>query len=117
MEWQNKSDLEIEFLKKVFDVDNKNYHAWSYRIWLCEHFNIYESELKEVEYYIEEDIGNNSAWSYRYFIYYKLGITLEKLKSSELPYIFRYLLINFRFIFEKIKIDPTNEASWNYLKG
>jgi len=44
---------EIAQLQNVFDVDNKNYHGWGYRykfvdnksIWLCEHFNLYKSEL------------------------------------------------------------------------
>ena len=31
-------DSEMEFLRDIFDSDRKNYHAWSYRIWLIERF-------------------------------------------------------------------------------
>ena len=29
---------EMEFLAEIFDSDAKNYHAWTYRIWLVERF-------------------------------------------------------------------------------
>ena len=32
------TDEEMEFLDEIFDSDRKNYHAWSYRIWLIERF-------------------------------------------------------------------------------
>ena len=32
------TDAEMEFLEEIFDSDRKNYHAWSYRIWLIERF-------------------------------------------------------------------------------
>ena len=36
----NEMDLqaEMEFMRKIFDSDRKNYHAWGYRIWLIERF-------------------------------------------------------------------------------
>lgn len=74
---------EIEFLHKIFDDDNKNYHGWSYRVWLCEKFKLYEEEMKEVEYFLEEDIGNNSAWNYRYFVLTKIPFDF----NTELEYI------------------------------
>ena len=39
------------------------------------------SQIKNIEYYIEEDIGNNSAWNYRYFLL-KNSINKESLKEE-----------------------------------
>jgi len=61
-------DAELEFLAKIFASDSKNYHAWSYRVWLVERFSLWEGELEYVEKLLDQEVTNNSAWSYRYFI-------------------------------------------------
>jgi protein farnesyltransferase/geranylgeranyltransferase type-1 subunit alpha len=61
-------DAEIEFLRKIFESDSKNYHAWSYRIWLVERFSLWEGELEYVEALLDKEVTNNSAWSYRFFL-------------------------------------------------
>lgn len=40
---------EKEFLEDIFISDAKNYHAWSYRIWLVEHFKLWEGEFDMIE--------------------------------------------------------------------
>ena len=42
-------------MEDIFISDAKNYHAWSYRIWLVEHFSLWEGELEDVERMIKED--------------------------------------------------------------
>ena len=42
---QMNLDAEMEFMREIFDSDRKNYHAWSYRIWLIERFQLWENEL------------------------------------------------------------------------
>ena len=37
---------EMEYLRKIFESDAKNFHAWSYRIWLVERFQLWEGELE-----------------------------------------------------------------------
>ena len=66
--YQNEFDSEKEFLADIFESDAKNYHAWSYRIWLVERFQLWDGELDYVDHLLDEDVCNNSAWSYRYFI-------------------------------------------------
>jgi protein farnesyltransferase/geranylgeranyltransferase type-1 subunit alpha len=61
-------NAELEFLKLIFQSDSKNYHAWSYRVWLVERFSLWEGELEYAESLLDEEVTNNSAWSYRYFI-------------------------------------------------
>lgn len=82
------------------------------RIWLCQYFDLFESEIAEIEYYIEEDIGNNSAWNYRYFL------LKQRMTEPRLPEELKYVVsIIVSYVFEKIQVKPNNEAAWNYLKG
>lgn len=67
---------ELDFLGKIFASDAKNYHAWSYRVWLVERFSLWEGELEYAESLLDYEVTNNSAWSYRYFI-------LNKQPNSE----------------------------------
>jgi protein farnesyltransferase/geranylgeranyltransferase type-1 subunit alpha len=69
----NKCDLasEMEFLDLIFESDQKNYHAWSYRIWLVERFQLWATEKDFIEKLMNIDSSNNSLWSYRYFILHK----------------------------------------------
>ena len=59
---------EKPFLQDIFDSESKNYHAWSYRVWLIERFQMWEGEMDAVEELLDENVCNNSAWSYRYFL-------------------------------------------------
>ena len=61
----------MQFLDEIFERDCKNYHAWGYRIWLVERFQLWSNEMKLVERLMEEDATNNSIWSYRNFLLYK----------------------------------------------
>lgn len=61
-------------MREVFDSDAKNYHAWSYRVWLVERFGLWQNEMKEVERLLDEDVCNNSVWSYRYFLLHRSPI-------------------------------------------
>ena len=37
---------EMAFLRLIFESDAKNFHAWSYRIWLVERFQLWNGELE-----------------------------------------------------------------------
>ena len=76
----DKLDISTEraFLDAIFDSDRKNYHAWSYRIWLIERFQLWEDEIDFVDQMLSLDRGNNSVWSYRYFILNKAPVGLFK---------------------------------------
>jgi len=71
-------DDEMIFLRAIFDSDRKNYHAWSYRIWLIERFQLWTNELDFVDEMLAIDGENNSVWSYRYFILNKSPVGLFK---------------------------------------
>ena len=59
---------EMDFLDKIFDSDTKNFHAWSYRVWLIERFQLWDGELDFCNKLMDADVFNNSLWSYRYFL-------------------------------------------------
>jgi len=82
----NDFEAEMDFLAQIFAEESKNYHAWSYRIWLVERFTLYEGELEYAESLLDDDVCNNSAWSYRFFILTKMPDslygTLEHARSE-----------------------------------
>ena len=49
------TEKEMSFLDAIFDSDAKNYHAWSYRIWLVERFQLWDGELEFVNKLLDED--------------------------------------------------------------
>ncbi|ODV84630.1 hypothetical protein CANARDRAFT_235937 [[Candida] arabinofermentans NRRL YB-2248] len=98
---------EFEIVARVLDEDEKNYHVWSYRKWLVETFNLYnsESELKYTADLLNKDVRNNSAWNHRFVV--SLGESLSQdVFQRELDYVKKM-----------IGVAPTNPSSWNYLKG
>lgn len=83
---------EIASICQVLEMDNKNYHAWAYRVWVCNKFQLYEEEKDQIEWMLEVDIGNNSAWVYRRFLKDNLLEkgkieSLEVLVAEELNYV------------------------------
>jgi protein farnesyltransferase/geranylgeranyltransferase type-1 subunit alpha len=120
---------EQDFLQKMFDLDAKNYHVWSYRQWMVRHFNLWDSEreMHDVEALLNSDVRNNSAWNHRYFLRFapreglaagmpttnaegeprgRLQVVDEELIDAELE-----------FAKEKILLAPNNRSPWVYARG
>ena len=79
---QHKADFQKEkdFLYDIFCSDSKNYHAWGYRLWLVERFELWDGELEFVNEELSEgEFTNNSLWSYRYFILMKTRLFTKEL--------------------------------------
>jgi protein farnesyltransferase/geranylgeranyltransferase type-1 subunit alpha len=97
-------------MSKIFESDSKNYHAWSYRVWLIERFSLWEGELEYAESLLDKEVQNNSAWSYRYFLLNKCpnsqAGTLEHARAE-----LTYLQVR------RLPQDYSNEAAWVYLRG
>ena len=109
------TDEEMDFLTEIFDSDRKNYHAWSYRIWLIERFQLWAEELEFVDEMLEEDKGNNSVWSYRYFILNKAPIGLFK---QDAPGTLGFVKSEVELVINHwLPKDLCNEACWCYLRG
>lgn len=100
---------ELDSMRMTLELDSKNYHCWVYRKWLCETFDMYESEMVEVEKYLDNDVYNNSAWSYRFFLYNRGKhqlFTDDKAISAEIEYVSK-----------RLQSEENNESAWNYLNG
>ncbi|KAJ3010761.1 UNVERIFIED_CONTAM: CAAX geranylgeranyltransferase alpha subunit [Siphonaria sp. JEL0065] len=98
---------EKKYINDQFEIDAKNYHAWSYRQWLVRKFNAWEQELEDIDNLIEQDCRNNSAWNHRYFYFTSRpeGFDADSL-SKEI-----------QFSLDHVRKTPNNESPWNYLKG
>jgi protein farnesyltransferase/geranylgeranyltransferase type-1 subunit alpha len=95
-----KAKEELAFIRKGLQVDEKNYHTWSYRQWILAHFggtghtiiattrsaseenrlenvgdnSLWEGELDFIDSMLNSDIRNNSAWHHRFFVVWACGI-------------------------------------------
>eukprot|EP01083_Nonionella_stella_P051102 135693_1 len=106
VEWLKDPSQELMTTERVLENDTKNYHAWSHRLWANQHFDMWDNELSFTEKLIENDIRNNSAWNHRYTVIKSTsGFTSEVIEREE------------RFVCDRIKKCPSNESSWNYLRG
>lgn len=80
-----------------------------YRKWLCDTFDLFESEKQAIEAYLGVDVMNNSAWTYRFYLYNRgelRGMQSKAFIQQEIDY-----------VKEKLTIEPRNEAAWNYING
>eukprot|EP01147_Barroeca_monosierra_P005443 gene5442-7159_t len=110
LEQLGDGSAEMEFTKNMLDIDEKNYHAWTYRQWAMTHFNLFPKLRQEglgfADDMLEKDVYNNSVWNHRYFVIEKTtGFTPEVIERE------------LKFTLEKIELAPHNESSFNYLKG
>ncbi|KAL5990952.1 hypothetical protein ACLOJK_011858 [Asimina triloba] len=99
---------ELEFTKKIFVADAKNYHAWSHRQWVLQALGGWEDELDYCQLLLEDDVFNNSAWNQRYFVITRSPLLggLLAMRDSEVTY-----------AAEAIRTNPENESPWRYLRG
>lgn len=81
------SDELADLDENIFTLDAKNYHAWSYRIWLTKRYaasDTLKNELETTNRLIQDNPFNNSAWNYRYFLYVQLNVQQEDIASDEI---------------------------------
>ncbi|KAI9341885.1 hypothetical protein BDR26DRAFT_859750 [Obelidium mucronatum] len=98
---------EKKYINNQFEIDCKNYHAWSYRQWLVRKFNAWDQELDDINKLLVQDCRNNSAWNHRYFYFTNRpeGFSKEDLEEE------------IQFCLQHVRKTPNNESPWNYLKG
>eukprot|EP01022_Parablepharisma_sp_SALTPOND_P032970 TRINITY_DN87976_c0_g1_i1.p6 TRINITY_DN87976_c0_g1~~TRINITY_DN87976_c0_g1_i1.p6 ORF type:complete len:300 (-),score=53.16 TRINITY_DN87976_c0_g1_i1:6072-6971(-) len=96
---------EYDALENVYIEDDKNYHMWTYRMWLTEFAGTWEQEFKDVVKKIEENPKNNSVWSYRYYIVFH-NADYVKVAKTEAEFAKTYIVK-----------DLDNESAWVYYKG
>lgn len=89
------------FFDKMYKMDNKNYHMWSYRVWAAKRFNLAKTELEWTNDLLKKDITNNSIWSYRHF----LAQTLQIDKGAEKAFVISVIQGG----------ELSNESAWFYL--
>lgn len=110
--------------------DTKNYHVWSYRQWLVQHFQLWpdtadttataakaSTELIFTESVLEEDVFNNSAWNHRFFVLFGRDKVepSRQFNAADVPDAVWDREI--QFVKDRIALEPQNISSWNYLQG
>ena len=105
---------ELPFLTRMLTKDAKNYHVWSYRLWLVRHFSLWDSELPYIETLLRNDVRNNSVWNHRWFVVF--GREELPFKQQSLP---EKEIVDREAEFAKKAImeAPQNQSAWNYLRG
>ena len=122
-----KTKQELAFIQKGLQVDEKNYHTWSYRQWILAHFggtgrstsdenqlednSLWEGELDFIQNMLNNDIRNNSAWHHRFFVVWACGI---REGEQDRAHVFQRELT---YVKQSISLVPNNLAAWNYLRG
>ena len=107
---------ERSFLSRMLGKDAKNYHVWSYRQWLVQHFSLWNSEYDFIEGLIRADVRNNSAWNHRWFVTFGRSdgksTTLAHVEVSGEVYD-----REIQYTQDAIRVAPQNQSPWNYLRG
>lgn len=89
------------FFDKIYALDTKNYHMWSYRVWATKQFHLAKSEFEWANILLKKEITNNSIWSYRHF----LAQTLKIDKNAEKAFVTAVIEGG----------ELSNESAWYYL--
>ncbi len=112
---------ELPFLARMFDIDAKNYHVWSYRQWLVRHFSLWDTELPYINLLLRADIRNNSAWNHRWFIIFARHADPEKhsIKNNDANSEVPPKIVETEIEYAKASITraPQNQSPWLYLRG
>ena len=93
---------EVAFLNEVFQIDAKNFHAWSYAIWYAEKYQKFKEIYDLSVYQIEVDMRNNSAWNAR-------RAMVDFMKSD--------LETEFKAGADSLNVITKNEAAVNFVFG
>lgn len=112
---------EIPFLARMFDIDAKNYHVWSYRQWLVRHFALWDGELPYIDSLLRADVRNNSAWNHRWFVIFARHTDPEKHSfRDDTPTTEVAAAViegEIEYAKEAITKAPQNQSPWLYLRG
>jgi len=110
MEPEKKMEVlakEKDHNREMLRTENKNYHAWAYRLWLVMTYEDWQDELEFVETHLKKDIRNNSAWSYRFnLIEHSVGWSKQEIIIREME-----------FAVDNLSKCIDNDAGWNFLLG
>jgi len=101
---------ELDYTAQVFEMDAKNYHAWSHRQWVIKSVNrdaLWYEEKIFAHKLINEDPFNNSAWNHRWFVSHRGCNTISE----------EYMRMEADYAIKAAELDPYNESPWRYLLG
>jgi len=94
------SDLEteMEIVRKIHSLDSRNFHAWSYRKFLIDRFNVHVDDLSYSTKLIESDFSNYSAW------FLRTTVPTDQLNPSD----------ELDLVWNAIFTEPNDQSAWQY---
>lgn len=128
---------EQAFIERMFELDAKNYHVWSYRQWLVRGFGLLPAvpsdsdgkveddgetttttttdfdELAFTDRMLRADVRNNSAWCHRWFIL-NASPSSGSANFQTSPSLRGSEM---QYVQAAIRRAPQNQSAWNYLRG
>ncbi|OHT07011.1 prenyltransferase alpha subunit [Tritrichomonas foetus] len=93
---------DLSYLFDRINEDPRNFHAWSYSIWLADFCKLQKTILDMTTFFIRREKKNASAWNARYTILTQMNDDF----SQEIQFVFNF-----------IGNDGGNESCCNYVRG
>lgn len=133
-------DLEMNLINMFFQVDERNFHAWGYRMFIAncikdskqteeDRMNVYQKEFAFTTKMIKRNISNYSAWHRRSVLVDLLINTnakLPKINDDPKQELYRnafnqkdkaeFLRLEYEVFLNAIYTDPDNSSVWIYGK-
>ena len=94
-------DGESKMIERILELDCRNFHAWSYRNWFNEKYNLFSKEIN-FNYstkLIESDFSNYAAWF---------------LRMQNCPDLVVYGTQELEFVYSAIFTEPNDQSAWQY---
>ena len=102
--------VELKLLNKLLTLDGRNFHAWSYRIWVIAHLDKTD-ELSFTKDRIEANFSNFSAWHHR------ANVWMASLQETQDPMdLFAALEADAHWLQSAYYTEPGDQAAWFYLR-
>jgi len=95
---QGDLESEMKIVETIHSLDSRNFHAWSYRKFLIDQFDVKVDDLAYSTKLIESDFSNYSAW------FLRTKVPVEKLNPLD----------ELDFVWNAIFTEPNDQSAWQY---
>lgn len=103
-------ERELQLCNRFLDLDERNFHCWDYRRFICKHSNVGpDEELKFTLKKVEANFSNYSAWHYRSSLLPIVHPSSDRNSVAE-----EILLKEYDLVQNAVFTDPSDQSAWFY---